>query len=126
MKTSIPYRTTAAVLAASALLWIASYLILRNLGPMLGGIDETLGAIFGNLQTAVIRPSALALFVTGTCFLLLRLFCGGKKWVYALSPLFFIAGFIGATLFASVNGVLLSDMLRILIGLAKNGLLDLL
>lgn len=126
MKTSIPYRTTAAVLAASALLWIASYLILRNLGPMLGGIDETLGAIFGNLQTAVIRPSALTLFITGACFLLLRLFCGGKKWVYALSPLFFIAGFIGATLFASVNGVLLSDMLRILIDLAKNGLLDLL
>ena len=126
MKSKFPYRCLAGVIAAAALLWFASYFTIRNLGPMLSGIDETLGAIFGNLQTAVIRPGALALFVTGALFLLLQIVCGGKKWIYALSPLFVIIGYLGAAVFASINGVLFSDMLRILIGLAKNGLFDLL
>ena len=126
MKIKIPCRCLAAVVAAAALLWIASYFTIRNLGGMLGGIDDTLGAVFGAMQTAVIRPSAIALFVTGACFLLLRIICGGKRWLYALSPLFVIIGYVGAIVFASINGVLFSDMLRILIGLAKNGLLDLL
>jgi hypothetical protein len=126
MKSKLPYRGLAGVIAASALLWLASYFTIRYSGILLGGIDETVGAIFGNLQTAVIRPSAAALFVTGACFLLLQIVSGGKKWIYALSPLFVILGFVGAVVFASVNGVLFSDMLRILIGLAKNGLFDIL
>jgi len=126
MKTKIPYRCLAGVIAAAAILWIASYLTLRNLGPILGGIDDTIGAVFSNLQTAVIRPSAIALFVTGALFLLLSVVCGGRKWVYALSPLFFILGYLSTTLFASVNGVLLFDMLRIIAKLAANGLFDLL
>ena len=126
MKPQIPYRNIALAAIMAALLWIAAYLTLRNLGALLGGIDDTVGAIFGNLQTAVIRPSALALFITGALFLLLQMLCDGKKWTYALSPLFILIGFVGALLFATVNGVLLSDMLRILIGLAQNGLFDLL
>ena len=126
MKSKLPYRGLAGVIIAAALLWLASYFTIRNLGPMLGGIDDTLDAIFGNLQTAVIRPSALALFITGACFLLLQIVCGGKKWIYALSPLFVIVGYLGAMVFATINGVLFSDMIRILIGLVKNGLLDLL
>lgn len=126
MKSHIPYRNIALAAIMAGLLWIASYLTLRNLGTLLGGIDDTVGAIFGNLQTAVIRPSALALFITGALFLLLQILCGGKKWIYALSPLFILIGFVGSVLFATVNGVLLSDMLRILIGLAQNGLFDLL
>ena len=126
MKPQIPYRNIALAAIMAALLWIAAYLTLRNLGALLGGIDDTVGAIFGNLQTAVICPSALALFITGALFLLLQMLCGGKKWTYALSPLFILIGFVGALLFATVNGVLLSDMLRILIGLAQNGLFDLL
>ena len=126
MKSKAPYRTLAGVILAAALLWLTAYFTIRNLGPMLAGIDDTLGAIFGNLQTAVIRPSALALFVTGACFLLLHMLCGGRKWTFALAPLFVIAGYLGAVVFAFINGVLFSDMLRILIGLAKNGLFDLL
>lgn len=126
MKSKFPYRGLAGVIIAAAILWLASYFLIRNLGPMLGGIDDTIGAIFGNLQTAVIRPSAVALFVVGTCFLLLLIVSGGKKWIYALSPLFVILGFVGAVVFASVNGVLFSDMLRLLIGLAKNGLFEIL
>ncbi len=126
MKSKIPYRTLAGVIAAAALLWLASYFTVRNSGVLLGGVDETIGAIFGNLQTAVIRPSALALFVTGAVFLILYVMSGCKKWIYAISPLFAIAGYLGAIVFASINGVQFSDMLRILIGLAKNGLFDLL
>ncbi len=126
MKISFYPRTIAASVLAAAILWAASYFTIRNLGPMLGGIDDTIGTIFGNLQTAVIRPSALALFLTGACFLLTQMLCGGKKWIFALSPLFVIAGYLGAILFASINGVLFSDMLRILIELANNGLFDLL
>ena len=126
MKSKFPYRGLAGVIIAAALLWLASYFLIRNLGPMLGGIDETIGAIFGNLQTAVIRPSAAALFVVGACFLLLLIVSGGKKWIYALSPLFVIVGFVGTVVFASINGVLFFDMLRLLIGLAKNGLFDIL
>jgi hypothetical protein len=126
MKSKFPYRGLAGVIIAAAILWLASYFLIRNLGPMLGGIDETIGAIFGNLQTAVIRPSAVALFVIGACFLLLLIVSGGKKWIYALSPLFVIVGFVGALVFASINGVLFSDMLRILIGLVKNGLFEIL
>ncbi len=126
MKSKFPYRGLAGVIIAAALLWLASYFTVRYSGILLGGIDDTIGAIFGNLQTAVIRPSAAALFVVGACFLLLLIVSGGKKWIYALSPLFVIVGFVGAVVFASINGVLFSDMLRILIGLAKNGLFDIL
>ena len=126
MKSKFPYRGLAGVIIAAALLWLASYFTVRYSGILLGGIDDTIGAIFGNLQTAVIRPSAAALFVVGACFLLLLIVSGGKKWIYALSPLFVILGFVGAVVFASVNGVLFSDMLRILIGLAKNGLFEIL
>ena len=45
MKIKIPCRCLAAVVAAAALLWIASYFTIRNLGGMLGGIDDTLGEI---------------------------------------------------------------------------------
>lgn len=126
MKSKLPYRGLAGVIAASALLWLASYFTIRYSGILLGGIDETVGAIFGNLQTAVIRPGVLALFITGAVFLILYVVSGCKKWVFALSPLFVIVGYLGAIVFASINGVLFSDMLRILIGLAKNGLFDLL
>ena len=126
MKSPIPYRSLAAVTAAAAVLWLASYFTLRYSGSLLSTVDDTVGAIFSNLQTAVIRPSAIALFVTGALFLLLQIIGGGRKWIYALSPLFVILGYVTATLFASVNGVLMSDMLRIIAKLAANGLFDLL
>ena len=126
MKSKFPYRTLAAVIVTAALLWLASYFTIRNLGPMLAGIDGTLGSVFGAMQTAVIRPGTLALFITGAVFLLLQIVSGGRKWIYALSPLFVILGYLGAIVFASINGVLFFDMIRILIGLVKNGLLELL
>lgn len=126
MKSKFPYRTLAAVIVTAALLWLASYFTIQNLGPMLAGIDDTLGSVFGAMQTAVIRPGTLALFITGAVFLLLQIVSGGRKWIYALSPLFVILGYLGAIVFASINGVLFFDMIRILIGLVKNGLLDLL
>ena len=41
MKPQIPYRNIALAAIMAALLWIAAYLTLRNLGALLGGIDET-------------------------------------------------------------------------------------
>jgi len=133
MKTTGHLRAVALVTAAAGVIWIAAYFTIYQLGALIGGMEGLLGAetadmlsgIFGAMQTAVIRPGAAPLFVVGVLFLLLRIACG-KAWVWALSPLFLLFGYIGAVVFSYVNGVLFFDLLRTLVNLASNGLFDLL
>ena len=87
---------------------------------------DMLGEIFGAMQNAVIRPGMWPLFVIGLLFLMLRLVSGCKAWIWALSPLFLLLGYLGSVVFSYINGVLFFDLLRTLINLASNGLFDLL
>ena len=132
MKTTGHLRAIVLVTAAAGVLWGAAYFTIYQLGTLFGGMDGLLGAetadmlsgIFGAMQTAVIRPGAVPLFVVGVLFLLLRIASGCKVWVWALSPLFLLFGYIGAVIFSYVNGVLFIDLLRTLANLASNGLFD--
>ena len=134
MKTTGHLRSIAIVTAASGLLWIAAYLTIRNLGAIFAGMSgllgaetaEMLGSVFGAMQTSVIRPGMLPLFAVGLLFLLLRIVSGCRAWVWALSPLFLLIGYLGAIVFSYINGVLFFDLLRTLVNLASNGLFDLL
>ena len=133
MKKTAYLRNLVYVIIAAALLWIAAYATVRHLGTVLSGMDgligadaaDTLGGIFGGLRTAVVRPGAVVLFITGAVFLLLRFLCP-KPWIFAFSPLFLIVGYLGAVVFATVNDVLFFDILRTLVELIGGGLLDLL
>ena len=134
MKTTGHLRSIAIVTAASGLLWIAVYFTVKHLGTLLSGAQGLLGAetadmlgeIFGAMQNAVIRPGMWPLFVVGLLFLLLRLAVKCRAWVWALSPLFLLIGYLGSLVCSYINGVLFFDLLRTLVNLAANGLFDLL
>ena len=133
MKTTAYLRNLVYVIIAAALLWIAAYVTVRHLGTVFSGMEgllgadaaDTLGGIFGGLRSAVVRPGAVVLFISGAVFLLLRFLCP-KPWIYAQSPLFLLIGYLGAIVFARVNDVLFYDILRTLIKLIDGGLLNLL
>ena len=133
MKTTAYLRNLVYVIIAAAILWIAAFATVRHLGTVLSGmggligadVADTLGGIFGGLRSAVVRPGAVVLFITGAVFLLLRFLCP-KPWIFAFSPLFLIVGYLGAVVFATVNDILFFDILRTLIELIDGGLLNLL
>ena len=134
MKTTGHLRSIAIVTAASGVIWIAVYFTVKNLGALFGSLEgvlgaelaETLSSVFGAMQTSVIRPGALPLFIVGVLFLLLRIAGGCKAWIWALSPLFLLIGYLASIVFTYINGVLFFDLLRMLINLASNGLFELL
>ena len=115
---------SAAVMTAAAC--ILADVFLRNIGRLLALFgEETFAAIFGQLQDARILPgiliaAAVSALIAWAAGFIRRL--AAKIPVYAVG---FLAAWLGAVWFASVNGIRFGIVMRSLITLAASGALSL-
>ena len=127
---------TALILTVLAVL--SACFLLRHLGglirllPVGADIKEILAPIFDQLISAKLAPKCVIPFLLTLIPSLLFAFClpkgKAKPFVFVLylllALLFTLLAFLFAVLFSKVNGVRLFDVLRSLLRLISNGLLD--
>ena len=105
---------------------LLAYLFIRNISLLIQPFSAELAEIFLAMKSSAIVPAfQFPLLLVGLFVLPFHCFRRRPRWwAVPLAVLVVLLSFAGAVWFASVNGVLFGDVVRSLLSLVKQGVLD--